>query len=256
MNISLLSCLIVCPLVFLAGVIDAIGGGGGLISLPAYLLAGLPPQFAIATNKFSSSIGTAISTAVFIRRGFVALRLSLLLIASSLAGASIGARLTLHLSDEILKYGMVALLPVVAVVVLVNKNFTRKETDVRQNLSLSTLAIAAGASFVIGMYDGFYGPGTGTFLILAFFFLAKLTLPESVGYAKIVNLSSNVAALYVFLTAGRVVFNLALAAALFSIAGHFIGARIVLKNGAKFVRPVIVLVLVLLFVKVISDMTV
>ena len=115
MSLGLAAYFIVCPLIFLSGVVDAIGGGGGIISLPAYtLLAGLPPQLANGSNKLSSSVGTAVSTAMFVRRGFVEWKTALSFVVSALIGAAIGARITLLVPDRILEYGLLVVLPVVA----------------------------------------------------------------------------------------------------------------------------------------------
>ena len=110
--------LIVCPLLFLAGLIDSIGGGGGLISLPAYLIAGLPVHMSIATNKLSSACGTFLATARFIRRGLVNLRLAVPSVAAAVAGASLGAKLSLTISDAVMRYILFAVLPVAAFFVL------------------------------------------------------------------------------------------------------------------------------------------
>ena len=121
MSLGLAAYFIVCPLIFLSGVVDAIGGGGGIISLPAYLLAGLPPQLAIGSNKLSSSVGTAVSTAMFVRRGFVEWKTALSFVVSALIGAAIGARITLLVPDRILEYGLLVVLPVVALAIFQEK---------------------------------------------------------------------------------------------------------------------------------------
>lgn len=248
MSIAWTAYLIVCPLIFLSGVVDAIGGGGGIISLPAYLIAGLPPQLAIGSNKLSSSVGTLVSTTMFVRRGFVEWKPALIFVAAALSGSAIGSSLVLNVPDAILQYGLLVILPVVAFVVLRRPQTFKSERDGDANLYLATVF-----AFFIGMYDGFYGPGTGTFLILALGGVVHFALNEAVGYTKVINLSSNIASLVVFLLHGKVHVPLAGAAILFSVAGQFIGARLVLRDGQKVVRPVIILVLVLLFIKVIAD---
>ena len=115
-------------------------------------------------------------------------------------------------------------------------------------------AIVWGASFVVGAYDGFYGPGTGTFLLLIFCNFAKMDLRTASGNVKVVNLSSNVGAVATSLMAGKVLIPIGLIAAVFSVAGHYIGAGLTIKNGAKVVRPVIFVVLALLAVKVLSEL--
>ena len=243
--------LIVCPLVFLASFVDSIAGGGGLISLPAYLLAGVPVHSAIATNKLSSATGTVISTARFVKNRYADMKIAPWSMAAAVAGSLLGANLSLHTSERVLQILLIVLLPLIAFYVLKNK-------DLEPELPFSLprrrqYLIVAAASFVIGAYDGFYGPGTGTFLLLIFTGLAKMDLRTSSGNMKLVNLSSNVAALATFILAGKVVWGLGLTASLFSAAGHFLGSGMVMKNGTRVVRPLIVIVLVLLFLKILTE---
>ena len=232
---------IVCPLVFLAGFVDSIAGGGGLISLPAYMFAGIPVHAAIATNKLSSSTGTVVSTARLIKNKKVDWGFVPGTVIGALIGSVAGANLTLIMSDSILKMVLVVLLPVVAICVLKDKNMD-VEVPVGMTKTKQYL-IAIVCSFVIGCYDGFYGPGTGTFLLLVFTKFAKM---------PIVNLSSNISALVTFILAGKILWRLGLAASCFSIAGHYVGAGMVVNNGSKVIRPVIPIVLVLLMIKVVS----
>lgn len=243
---------IVCPLVFLAGFVDSIAGGGGLISLPAYLLAGLPIHNAIATNKLSSTTGTLVSTLRLVRNHFADLKLALPCMAASFCGSILGARIALLTSDAILKIVLLILLPIVAFYVLKKKDL---EPDLTTQPSHRTqLTILIGSSLLIGIYDGFYGPGTGTFLLLVYTALAKIDVRTASGNVKLVNLSSNVSALVTFLLAGKVIWTLGLAASVFSIAGHYIGSGMVMKNGTRIVRPIILVVLSLLFLKIICEL--
>ena len=244
--------LIVCPLVFLAGFVDSIAGGGGLISLPAYLLAGLPIHNAIATNKLSSTTGTLVSTLRLVRNHFADLKLALPCMAASFCGSILGARIALLTSDAILKIVLLILLPIVAFYVLKKKDLEPDLTT--QPSHLTQLTILISSSLLIGIYDGFYGPGTGTFLLLVYTALSKIYVRTASGNMKLVNLSSNVSALVTFLLAGKVIWTLGLAASVFSIAGHYIGSGMVMKNGTRIVRPIILVVLGLLFLKIISDL--
>ena len=244
--------LIVCPLVFLAGFVDSIAGGGGLISLPAYLLAGLPIHNAIATNKLSSTTGTLVSTLRLVRNHFADLKLALPCMAASFCGSILGARIALLTSDAILKIVLLILLPIVAFYVLKKKDLEPDLTT--QPAQLTQLTILISSSLLIGIYDGFYGPGTGTFLLLVYTALSKIDVRTASGNMKLVNLSSNVSALVTFLLAGKVIWTLGLAASVFSIAGHYIGSGMVMKNGTRIVRPIILVVLGLLFLKIISEL--
>ena len=243
---------IVCPMVFLAGFVDAIAGGGGLISLPAYLLAGVPMHQAIATNKLSSATGTTISTIRYCRNTRVDWSIAGPAIVLSLIGSGIGAKLTMMMPESVLKIVLLVVLPVTAVVV-----FRKNALVEKQGGSVShrrMLVITWIAALVIGCYDGFYGPGTGTFLILVMVGLAKMDMMQAAANTKLINLASNLSALAAFLIGGKVVLTLGLAASVFSIAGHYTGSSMVMKNGTKIVKPIILVVLALLFLKVICDL--
>lgn len=254
MTIPYCTLLIICPLVFAASLLDAVAGGGGLISLPAYLIAGLPPHNAIATNKLSSSIGTVASTARFIRNKCVdwptAIPSALLAVLGSIAGA----KLILMIDDDAIRYIMLVLVPVLAFVVLKKRDLSTDELEpVSRKRQFLVVCVAA---LFVGMYDGFYGPGTGTFLLIAYTQLAKMPVRMAAGNVKIANLSSNIGSLAVFLINGQAILPIGLIAAVFAVAGHFIGAGVLLKNGAKVVKPFVLVVLSLLFVRLIYDLVV
>ena len=241
--------LIVCPLLFLAGFLDAIGGGGGLISLPAYLLAGLPIHSAIATNKLSGSCGTALATIQFIRRGLVCWKLAVPTVVAAMIGSSLGARASMAVDEAVMEKLLLCVLPVAAVIVLRSRSF-RNEGDIV--LNRRTWATALLSAAVVGFYDGFYGPGTGTFLIIAFTTLAKFPLARANAHAKVINLTTNLTSLAVFLTGGQVVFLLGLAGAACNMAGNFLGAELAVKRGAAVTKPVILIVLGLLALKLLG----
>ncbi len=252
MTFSWWSLLIVCPLVFAASLLDAVAGGGGLISLPAYLLAGLPPHNAIATNKLSSSIGTVASTARFIKNKCVDWPTAIPSAALAVLGSVAGANLVLSIGDDVIRLIMLVLIPLLAFVVLKKRDLeTEPLMPVSRRRQFLVVCVAA---LVVGMYDGFYGPGTGTFLLLAYTQLARLPLRLAAGNVKIANLSSNIGSLSVFLLNGQAVVPLGLIAAAFAISGHFLGAGLLLKNGGKVVRPFILTVLGLLFVRLVYDL--
>lgn len=251
MVLTLHTFIIVCPLVFLAGLIDAIGGGGGLISLPAYMIAGLPPHMAIATNKMSSPFGTALATYRFVKAGLVNLKLAVPSVIAAICGSSIGANISLVIPEDAMKYVLVIILPVSAFLVL-NKKLFNDKGEHTVILDRQTYITATAAAFFVGMYDGFYGPGTGTFLIIAFTIFAKLDLQMANAQAKVINLTTNITALTVFLLNGQVLLPLGLAAAVCNMIGGYIGAGLALKNGSKIVKPSILLVLCLLALKVLG----
>ena len=242
--------LIVCPLLFLGGLVDAIGGGGGLITLPAYLLSGVPVHQAIATNKLSSTCGTALATLRFIREGLVNWRLAVPTVIMAVIGSSLGANVSLCVSADVMEKVLIFVLPLVAVVVLSPRLF--RDGDEELKLNGKTWAVAICASLLIGFYDGFYGPGTGTFLIIAFTVLAGINPRRANAQAKVINLSSNIAGLTVFILNGQVFFPLGIAAAVCNMAGNYVGAGLAITRGSRITRPVIILVLALLFLKILG----
>ena len=242
---------IICPLLFLAGLVDAIGGGGGLISLPAYLLAGVPVHQAIATNKLSSACGTALTTVRFIKEGLVNWKIAIPTIVCAMLGSSLGANLSIRVPESTMELVLLVVLPVVAFVVLNPKIFhDNAECEILLDKKLWITAVTS--SFLVGMYDGFYGPGTGTFLIIAFTVFAKLDIRTANAQAKVINLTTNITSLTIFLLNGQAVILLGLAAAVCNMAGNYIGANLALTRGSKITRPVILLVLGLLFLKVLG----
>ena len=217
--------------------------------MPAYLFAGLPVHQAIATNKLSAGCGLITAVIRFYKNRLIDVPLALAAVPAALIGAVIGARLVLMVNEKTTEYMLVGALVIAAYYTLKKKKVESAEELPRKRVLLTVLLI----SFVIGGYDGFYGPGAGTFLILAYNSLAKMDIKTAAGNAKVINLSSNLASLTVFLLSGKVWISLGLAAALFSIAGSYIGSGLVIRRGAKIVRPIIIVVLILLFIKVIAE---
>ena len=244
---------IICPLVFFAGFVDSIAGGGGIISLPAYVAAGVPYHMALGTNKFASTLGTSVATARFIKSGKVNFRAAAVSVPAALFGSWLGARLALMISEIYLQYTLVAMLPVLAVFILKSKNF-QNETFEKKLSGTAVLVLSAAAGLVVGAYDGFFGPGTGTFLILIFNTVVGFDILTSSGNAKVINLSSNAAALATFLYTGNVVVFVGVFAAVFGIAGNYIGSGLALKKGIKLIRPVFIFVLAALMIKIIYDL--
>jgi len=244
--------LIICPLVFLAGFIDSIAGGGGLISLPAYYMAGLPPHIALGTNKMSSSIGMVFSTGTYLREGYVYKPLIPISIAGALIGSWIGARSVLLIDEQILRWIMVIVIPILALVIIFKKDILTPET--REFDKTREQIIAAVVALTIGWYDGFFGPGAGMFLMLAFVGILKIEAVTACGNTKIVNFCSNIAALAVFITAGTVNYALALPGAAFAILGNVIGARLTIKNGTKLIKPIMLIVVLILMATIIRDL--
>lgn len=249
MELDLQMYLTVLPMVFIAAVVDSICGGGGLISLPSYTLAGLNYDLAAGTNKFSAMFGTLSATVRYIKSGKVLLAPALWASLMALPGSYIGTRLAMMLGSEIMTIVMICCMPVVALTVV----FRGKKDVQPKPMNKVRLMLCALSGFAIGLYDGFFGPGTGTFLIILFTWLGGMDMVTASGTSKPVNLASNLASLITRIAAGQVLFGLALPAMCLSVAGGYIGAFLAVRKGARFVRYVMLGVLALLMIKLISD---
>ena len=242
--------LIICPLVFLAGFVDSVAGGGGLLSTPAYMMAGLPMHSVLATNKVMSSVGTSMAAAKYVKSGKVEWKTAIISAVLSFAGSFTGSKIALVIDQTMLKKAFTLLLPFIAIFVLFNK----KDDNPVQKLYGTKLYIAAGLiGFVIGIYDGLIGPGTGTFLIFAYTIFIGFDYITAGGNAKVVNLASNVAAAANYIIAGKVIWAIALPAALCNLLGNYLGSAYAIKNGAKVIKKMLIVVLVGVFIKLIGD---
>lgn len=243
---------IVCPLLFLAGFADSIAGGGGTISVPSALLAGIPIHTAYGTNKLAMSLGTLTSVIQYGRKGKICWFTALFAAAGALAGSPLGALLAMHLSEKYLSYCLMALLPAAALFLSLNKGFgqTPKHRDLSR-LQQAVYALLIGLG--VGAYDGFFGPGAGTFYIILFCTVLGTDLVQASGNAKVVNLASNTGALVTYILGGKVWFAVGLPMAVCAIAGNFLGSRLAIKNGARFIRPIMAVMILLILVKLILD---
>ena len=254
MNELLKICLVVCPLVFLAGFVDSVAGGGGLISLPAYMLVGLPSHLASGTNKVVNAFGTMIASIKYIKSGKVKLVLSLFAAAGALIGSAIGTKIALLIDGDILKIIILCALPVMVVIILTKKNFGLEEQKESRFGKKAEMALCTLIGLFIGCYDGMIGPGTGTLMIIAFTAVIGIDLLTASGCAKIANLASNVASAVVWIAGGKVMWAIVAPAAACSILGNYLGSRFAIKGGAHRVRYVMIVVLALIFIKIITDL--
>ena len=244
--------LIVCPLLFLAGLCDAIAGGGGTISLPALMLAGLPTHFALGTNKMCMSMGTAVSVYRYGKSGRIRWFVSLVASIGAVMGAILGAKLALLIDDRYMRYVLLILLPASALFLALNRNLGQEGKEKRfAPAKTAFIAFLCGAG--VGVYDGFFGPGAGTFYIMVLSAALGIGLTEATADTRVINMASNIGALVTFISNGVVLWRLALPGILFTMAGNYVGSGLAMKNGAKFVRPVMIVMIVLLFIKTVFD---
>lgn len=245
--------LLVSLLCGLAGFIDSIAGGGGLISLPAFLLTGLPTHIAAGTNKVSAFIGTSMAVATFARDGRIIWLEALSGVAGSFLGAALGAQLAVCLPEQFFRILIVCTVPLVAVFLLF-KGLPEPSEDevtflaeVKRRSWWRRIGVSVMMGLMIGTYDGLVGPGTGTFLIIASVLLLRLPLVTSSANAKVINCASDVGSAMVFMLHGSVSYRHAIPAALCSMLGCYLGVRYCLKFGSRGIRLMLCVVLLLLF---------
>lgn len=233
---------------FVAGFIDAVAGGGGLITLPALLASGVPPLAALATNKLQSSFGTATAFFTFARAGHVDLRRFAVPTAASFGGAALGAVTVQRIDPSFLAGFIPLLLIAMAIYFMVGPRMREEDRHTRIG-ALGLFLFCAG----IGFYDGFFGPGTGSFFTTMLVALAGLGVVRAVAHTKLLNLASNLAALLAMIAGGHVLWLLGLAMAAASIAGGKVGAHAAMRFGSRAVRPLLVLMCLALTVKLLAD---
>ncbi len=229
-------------MVFFAGFVDSVAGGGGLISLPAYLFTGMPTYTALSCNKFSGACGTTFSALRFFRHGALDVRASVIAAVGSLMGAAAGSRMVFLFDERTLKTMLALVIPFAAVFIMFKRSYGEENRS--HELSLRSAALLSFfIGLIIGAYDGMIGPGTGTFAIIAFTALMKYDLRTASGNAKVMNMASNYGAAFVFAAAGTIDYRIAAPAALFGIAGNYIGSGFAINRGAKFIRPMMIFVI-------------
>jgi uncharacterized protein len=232
-----------------AGFVDAIAGGGGLISVPALLWAGLPPQMALGTNKMQSTWGTLLAVRRYAQAGLFHWHEVRLAVAVTFFAALAGTYTVTLVSNDVLKRIVPWMLLAIAGYTLLSPKLGKSAVQAR--LSPATFAIAAGCA--LGFYDGFFGPGVGSFWTIACLSLLGLELTRATAYTKVVNLTSNFASLLVFVAAGRIRYDIAAV----MIAGQLVGARLgsglVIRHGAPFIRVVFLTVVLAMVAKLLWD---
>lgn len=238
--------LLLCGMSFLAGFIDSIAGGGGLILLPSLLVAGLPAPFALGTNKFASLCGTATALLNFVRNGKVIWKIAACGLPFSLAGSVLGTRAILCFDQNTIAKIILFLLPFSAIVTFMpRKQLKTSGADFSKMNMYFHIPLFC---LIIGFYDGFYGPGTGTFLICGFYAFLGLHLINASAIAKVFNLASNVGSFITFALDGRVLYELGLPLAAANILGGYLGSVLAIKRGQALIKVLLLVVFGILFV--------
>ncbi|PAF43917.1 hypothetical protein BKH45_00295 [Helicobacter sp. 11S03491-1] len=245
-NLDIFVIFILMGVFFVAGFIDSIAGGGGLISMPSLLLAGIPPQYALGTNKFVVIFGTAGALSNFIRHKKLLYKITFLSIIFSLVGAYIGTKLILSFDEEKIASIILFLLPISALGIFIPKHCT-KNTQQDFN-ALEMFVYAPLLSFFMGVYDGFFGPGTGTFLILCFYLFLQMDLINASASAKALNLASGLGSFGAFALSHHVLYMLGIPLIIANILGGYIGSKLAIKRGARIIKIFVILSFAIMFI--------
>ena len=244
-----LTVLILALAAFFAGLVDSVAGGGGLLSLPALLVAGVPPHVALGTNKVQSCLGTAVGTARYLKGRHLHLPTGALSSLGAFGGSLLGARLALAVPGDVLAKAVPFLVLAVGLFTFLRPSFGLD--DRFTGIGRPGLAGAFLLGLCIGTYDGFFGQGTGTFLAFFYVLLFGFGFLRATGNAKLTNLASNVGALTAFTLANRISWSIALPMAAANIAGNWLGAGLAIRRGASLIKPVFGLVLAGLLIKLV-----
>ena len=237
-----------CPLLFIAGFIDSVAGGGGLIVLPAYMMCGMPIHYVYGCNKFQCAFGSTVAAWKYFKSGCLDLKITLISAVTSFMCSMLGTRIIFYLKEEQLRTMLMVLLPLTAILVIFMKN-AWNYTDTQKPLILPNVLRALFIGMALGLYDSMYGPGGGTIAILLFTFLLKYDIRTASGNAKLTLIVSNYTALLSYIIAGNIFYAVAIPCALCNVLGNYIGAGFAIKNGAKIIRPVMICVVTVLIVK-------
>lgn len=232
-----------------AGFIDSIAGGGGLITVPALMLAGLTPIQSLGTNKLQSLFGSASATLAYARARQVNLRSQMPMALMSGAGSILGALLATVLPGDWLRIAMPVMLIAIAVYFAFKRGLNDQDRHARMTPFLFTLTFVP----VIGCYDGLFGPGTGSFFMLGFVSLAGFGLLKATAHTKLLNFASNVGSFVVFVLSGVVIWKAGLVMGVGQFLGAQLGSRLAVRGGAKVIRPLLVITCIGLAIRLFAD---
>jgi len=234
---------------FVAGFIDSIAGGGGMVSVPAMLIAGFSPIETLGTNKLQSLFGSGSATLAYARGGHVTLRTQLPMAVMSALGAAIGAAITTYIPGDVLK----GLMPLLLIAIALYFGFKPTISDTDQHQRMTPFLFGLTIVPLIGFYDGVFGPGTGSFFMLAFVMLAGFGLLKATAHTKMLNFASNIGAFCIFAASGVIIWKVGLLMGVGQFLGAQTGSRLAMKSGARIIRPLLVVTCIALAIKLLAD---
>lgn len=239
----------VCPLLFIAGVIDAIAGGGGLIALPTYLMTGMPVHMAYGCGKLQCSMGSTMAVLRFWKNGVLDGKFAVLTAVAAMTASAIATQLVLYLDGEVVRKIVLVMLPIAAVLILLPKK-KGQGNIIKQVVNRKNILLVIVAGLLLGTYDGMFGPGGGTIAIMIFSLRLHYDLRVASANSKVVIMASNYMALVGYLTTGNIVFQIAIPATICNMLGNYVGAGLAIKNGEKLIRPLMLLIVAGLIIKI------
>lgn len=249
MEFELITIILLSIVFFIAGFIDSIAGGGGLLTIPALLFTGIPPQSVLGTSKFASSFGTGMAVYNFARKKTIIWKVVAFGILYSLIGSFIGSKTILNINPDIVGRIIIFMLPIGIIATLLPK---KQNEDKDNSLNKKDFIIKIPIiCILIGFYDGFFGPGTGSFLTLFLYFFTNMSLLNATANSKVFNLISNVCSLTAFLFSSKVIFFLGFPLAISNIAGNHLGSKLAIKKGEKTIRIFLFIVLIIILLSLI-----
>ena len=244
--------IFVCLAMFFAGFVDSIAGGGGCVSLPAYLLVGLPTHTAFACNKTSACIGTSVATYKYLRSGHINVKVTLISAICGIIGSNIAAHIIFALDPVLFQKIIICITPFAALFLIFKKDFGSEDAfDTIPSGKVWVVSIITG--LILGLYDGIVGPGTGTFAIMIFASVLKFDLKTAGGNAKLLNFCTGLGSAIHYITLGAVIWPLVALTATSNIVGNYIGANLAIKKGAPFIRIMMSIAVIILLAKLAFD---
>ncbi|HEY8890589.1 MAG TPA: TSUP family transporter [Clostridium sp.] len=243
---------LLCLAGFLASFVDSIAGGGGLISVPAFMLAGLPAHMVLGTNKFSATAGSFTSSLQFIKSGKANFKLLKYLIPFTFLGSMLGVRAVLNIDQKFLNVLVLILIMFIGIYTLFSKSLGLE--DKFKGLTKINIIYGVFLALFLGFYDGFFGPGTGSFLVFGFISIFGFNFVSSSANARILNFVSNITALILFAISGKINYMLGLPVAVSMIIGAKIGTSVALSKGSRLIKPIFVTMSLAVAIKMLTGL--
>ena len=240
--------MIIVPVFFIAGIIDSIGGGGGLIALPTYLMIGLPIRTAYGCNKLQAGLGNLVSAIKYFKKNMVDLKIALISAITAMTGAYIGTKIIFLLPEETIQKAITVVLPIIALVMVLRKTDARN-VILKSEISSKTIGQALIVGLIMGFYNSLFGPGVGTVAIIGFTMLMHYDARVASGNGKVLIVLTNAIELVSYINTGSIAYEIAAPAALSAIAGNLVGVNLAIKKGEKIIKPVMLVVVILTVIK-------